>query len=57
MSAEQLDLFRRPDPQPWLIAAETALRDPSFTPDQRQARHDYYVEQARRLAAQELRNG
>lgn len=51
-SVNQLDVFRD-DPKrlakAWRTAAETALTDIQFSPDERQERHDYYMAEARKL--------
>ena len=48
----QLDVFRhsdKPQAEAYRKAAETALVDPFWTEEQREARARYYTEQAERL--------
>jgi len=60
-SNQQLDILRH-DPARLAAAmrqqADTALRDPHWTPAQQQWRHNYYTEQAERLErSAEAQNG
>lgn len=52
MNARQLDVFRHSDPamaRAYREAAETARRDPYWTPEQGEARARYYEAEAERI--------